>query len=156
VWSGTSTVVALGARRLPGGLRAHARLAIGLGLTAAGEVALTGLGTGSSWVRLVPGLAVAGVGSGLANAALGRLAVESVPAERAGVGSGANNTARYSGGAAGVAVVVAVVSAARGAGTDTAHGLVNGWNAATLVCACLCTLGALIAARCRPAGPARD
>jgi MFS family permease len=149
VWSATSTVVALGARRLPGRLRSHARLAIGLALAAAGEAALTGLGTGSSWARLVPGLAVAGVGSGLANAALGRLAVESVPPDRAGMGSGANNTARYLGGAAGVALVVAVVSAV-GAGGSAAPGLVHGWNGAALVCAALCAAGALIAACCRP------
>jgi MFS family permease len=149
VWSATSTVVALGARRLPGRLRSHARLAIGLALAAAGEAALTGLGTASSWARLVPGLAVAGIGSGIANAALGRLAVESVPADRAGMGSGANNTARYLGGAAGVAVVVAVVSA-MGAGGTAAPGLVHGWNGAAIVCAAMCAAGALIAARCRP------
>jgi MFS family permease len=148
-WSATSMVVALGARRLPDGLRSHARLAIGLALAGVGEAALTGLGTGSSWARLVPGLAVAGVGSGVANAALGRLAVESVPPDRAGMGSGANNTARYLGGAAGVALVVAVVSAA-GAGRPAAPGLVHGWNVATLACAGLCLAGAAIAACCRP------
>ena len=51
-----------------------------------------------------------GIGSGLANPSLGRLAVESVPRERAGLGSGSNNTARYIGGAAGVALVVLLVS----------------------------------------------
>jgi MFS family permease len=147
-WSATSMVVALGARRLPAGLRSHVRLAIGLALAALGELALTGLGIGSSWTRLVPGLVVAGVGSGLANAALGRLALESVPRERAGMGSGANNTARYIGGAAGVALVVVVVSAAGGTAAPSA--LVTGWNAATLVCAALCAVGALIAAACRP------
>jgi Major Facilitator Superfamily len=137
-------VVALGVRRLPALLSSPGRLAIGLALAGAGEIALTGLGTGSGWARLVPGLAVAGVGSGIANAALGRLAVESVPHERAGMGSGANNTARYLGGAAGVAVVVAVVSGSGG-------GLVAGWNVAALVCAGLCFLGAFVAALCRGA-----
>ena len=111
-WSATSMVVALGARRLPARLTSQARLAIGLALAAAGELALTGLGTGSAATRLLPGLLVAGVGSGVANAALGRLAVESVPHGQASMGSGANNTARYLGGAAGVAVVVAVIGAA--------------------------------------------
>ncbi|HEY2600212.1 MAG TPA: MFS transporter [Thermoleophilaceae bacterium] len=147
-WSATSVVVALGARRLPAALRSHVRLAIGLALAAVGEVALTGLGVGSSWPRLVPGLLLAGVGSGLANAALGRLALESVPRERAGMGSGANNTARYIGGAAGVALVVVVVSAAGGSAGPGA--LMDGWNAATLVCAALCALGALVAVACRP------
>jgi MFS family permease len=144
-WSGTSMVVALAARWLPQRLASPVRLAIGLALVAVGEVGLTGLGTGSSWTRLVPGLAIAGIGSGLANAALGRLAVESVHRDRAGMGSGANNTARYLGGAAGVAVVVALVSAA-GTGGDEATRLVRGWDVATLACAALCAAGALLAA----------
>jgi MFS family permease len=144
-WSGTSMLVAFGARWLPHRLASPARLAIGLALVAAGEVALSGIGTGSSWASLVPGLAVAGIGSGIANAALGRLAVESVHRDRAGMGSGANNTARYLGGAAGVAVVVALVSAA-GTGGDDATRLVHGWDVATLACAALCATGALIAA----------
>jgi MFS family permease len=144
-WSGTSMLVALAARWLPHGLESPARLAIGLALVAVGELGLTGLGTGSSWTRLVPGLAIAGIGSGLANAALGRLAVESVHRDRAGMGSGANNTARYLGGAAGVAVVVALVSAA-GTGGDEATRLVHGWDVATLACAALCAAGALLAA----------
>jgi hypothetical protein len=142
-WSATSMVVALAARSMPGRLRAQPRLVIGLAVAAAGEASLTGLGTGSIWTRLLPGLLVAGVGSGIANAALGRIAVESVPPDRAGMGSGANNTARYLGGAAGVALVVTIAS---GAGPD---GLVHGWNVAALVSAGLCALGALIVASCR-------
>ena len=144
-WSGTSTLVAYAARWLPHRLASPARLAIGLSLVAVGEVALSGIGAGSPWSSLVPGLVVAGVGSGIANAALGRLAVESVHRDRAGMGSGANNTARYLGGAAGVAVVVAVVSAA-GGGSGEATSLVHGWDVATLACAALCATGALIAA----------
>jgi MFS family permease len=143
-WSGTSMLVALAARWLPHGLASPARLAIGLAIVAVGELGLTGLGTGSSPARLVPGLVVAGIGSGLANAALGRLAVESVHRDRAGMGSGANNTARYLGGAAGVAVVVALVSAA-GTGGDEATRLMRGWDVATLACAALCAAGALLA-----------
>jgi hypothetical protein len=91
----------------------------------------------------VPGLLVAGVGSGIANAALGRIAVESVSHDRVGMGSGANNTARYLGGAAGVALVVTIASSA---GTN---GLIDGWNIAALVSAGLCALGALTVASCR-------
>jgi MFS family permease len=148
-WSATSVVAALGARQMPARVPSHMRLALGLALAGAGELALTGLGTGSSWARLVPGLAIAGVGSGIANAALGRLAVESVPRERPGMGSGANNTARYLGGAAGVALVVAVVAAV-GGGAGTPAQLVHGWNAVTLSCAGLCGAGAAVAAACRP------
>jgi MFS family permease len=142
-WSVTSMVVALAARKLPAALGARARVAIGLALCAAGEIALFGLGAGSTWTRLVPGLLIAGVGSGVANAGLGRLAVESVPPDRVGMGSGANNTARYLGGAAGVALVVSIVSSAGG------HSVTRGWNTAVLVSAGLCAFGALIVASCR-------
>ena len=142
-WSATSMVVALAARRLPGRLRSQTRLAVGLALCAAGEVALGQLSIGASWAVLMPGLVVLGIGSGVANAALGRLAVESVPHDRAGMGSGANNTARYLGGAAGVALVVAIGS------SITASGLIRGWDTAALVSATLSALGALTAVCCR-------
>jgi sugar phosphate permease len=97
--------------------------------------------------RLLPGLVILGIGSGLVNASLGRLALESVPRDRAGMGSGANNTARYLGGAAGVALVVALATGG-GAG---AGGLLAGWNTAAVVCGALCIVAALIAATCRSA-----
>jgi MFS family permease len=139
-WSTTSMVVALAARRLPGRLSSSTRLAIGLALCATGEIALSDLQVGSGWTTLLPGLIIAGVGSGIANAALGRLAVESVPPHRAGIGSGSNNTARYLGGAAGIAVVVALSP-----GTSAGQ-LIHGWNHAALVSAALCAIGAIIAA----------
>jgi len=145
-WSATSMVVAVLARRLLGRIHSYASLAIGLALCAIGEFALSGLGTGSSWAALIPGLAIAGIGSGLANPSLGRLAVESVPRERAGLGSGSNNTARYVGGAAGVALVVLLVST--GGSADAPHQLLSGWDLATIVCGALCLLGALIAVWC--------
>ncbi|WP_306324848.1 MFS transporter, partial [Streptomyces venezuelae] len=120
LWSGTAFVVALQARRLPARLSAAYQLALGFALSAAGVLALLGglEGPTASWSRLVPGLLVAGAGSGLLNAALPRLAVDSVPPERAAMGSGANNTARYIGSSAGVALMLALASA--GTGPDTA------------------------------------
>ncbi len=138
-WSATSMVVALVARRLPGRDVTAFRLALGLLLCAAGEAALIWIGARSSWAAVLPGLIVAGVGSGVGNAALGRLAVESVPHERAAMGSGANNTARYLGGAAGVALVVAI------AVRPGAAGLAHGWDMAAAVSAALCALGAAVA-----------
>jgi Na+/melibiose symporter-like transporter len=142
-WSATSTVVAVAARSLPTQIGTRARLAIGLLLAGGGELALTGLSDSSDWRRLLPGLIVAGVGTGIANAALGRIAIESVPRARTGMGSGANNTARYLGGAAGIALVVSIASAAR------AGGLADGWDHAALISAALCGLGAAIVASCR-------
>ena len=141
-WSATSMTVALAAGSLPSRLPAPTRLLIGLSLAAVGELALTGLGTGTSWTRLLPGLFVTGLGTGLVNAALGRIALESVPPGRAGMGSGANNTARYLGGAAGAALVVSIASA------GSAHALIAGWNTAALTSAGLCALGVAIVASC--------
>ncbi|MFV5994583.1 MFS transporter [Streptomyces sp. NPDC056231] len=124
LWSGSSFVVALQARRLTGRVSARHQLAAGFVLHAVAVLALLGtLGAtaapaGGVWPRLIPALVVSGVGSGLLNAALPRLAVESVPPERAAMGSGANNTARYIGSSAGVAVTIAV--AASGGGADAA------------------------------------
>ncbi|MEU7069607.1 MFS transporter [Streptomyces narbonensis] len=115
LWSGTAFAVALQARRLAGRLSAAYQLTLGFALSAAGVLALLGALEGP-WPRLLPGLLVAGAGSGLLNAALPRLAVDSVPPERAAMGSGANNTARYIGSAAGVALTLAVTPA----GPDTA------------------------------------
>ena len=147
-WSGTSMSVALATRRLLGRRNAASVVVLGFAISAAAEFALAGLTVGSSWTRLLPGLVILGIGSGLVNASLGRLALESVPRERLGMGSGANNTARYLGGAAGVALVVALVTGGGGA----ASGLLAGWNTAVVVCGALCLLAALIAAACRPTG----
>lgn len=147
-WSATSAVAAWYARRLPVRLDGRHRLMIAFGLCAVGLLALTGLAADSGWARLLPGLLIAGVGSGIGNAALGRVAVESVPADRAGMGAGANNTARYFGGAAGVAITVALVSA--GSSSPGADGLVEGWNLAAAVAAGLCLVAVAIAAVCRP------
>ncbi|MGA8117743.1 MAG: MFS transporter [Actinocatenispora sp.] len=146
LWSFTSTAVAMQARRLPARWQTRGRLVTGLVACAVGAAALGGLTPGSPWWRLVPGLIVAGVGSGLVNSALARLAVESVPHGSASLGSGANNTARYLGSALGIALVVAIVSTA---GTGHA-GLIHGWNHAALTTAVLSLAGAGLVLAYRP------
>ncbi|MFJ9692032.1 MFS transporter [Kitasatospora sp. NPDC101183] len=142
LWSGLSVVSALQARRLAGRLSAAVQLALGLLLCGLGEAALYGLHPDSTWLRLAPGLMVAGVGSGVLNAALARLAVSSVPPHRAAMGSGANNTARYIGSALGVALTIAVAGATR-PGTAPAT-LAAGADRAVLVAAAACLLGTLV------------
>lgn len=142
-WSGTSVLSALLARRIPARVSGRVQLAIGLLGVAAGQLALGGVAADSTWVRFVPGLLVAGVASGILNAALGREAVASVPAGRSGMGSGANNTARYVGSAIGVTVVAVIVAGAPG-------GAIAGWNLAVLVTAVISISGALLVLGCRP------
>jgi predicted MFS family arabinose efflux permease len=140
-WSGPSVVTALVARRLPHHWTGRARMGGALVVVAVGQLMLWGVGTGSGAGRFVPGLLLAGVASGVLNAALGRESVASVPAAQAGLGSGANNTARYLGSALGV-TVVSVVAAPSGPVTSAA--LVDGWNRAALVTAAVSLVGALV------------
>ncbi|WP_032376333.1 MFS transporter [Rhodococcoides fascians] len=153
-WSGTSVVTALLARRLPASVSGRTQLAVGLVGVAIGMVMVSGLSDNASWPRLLPGLLVAGIASGVLNAALGREAVASVPAGRGGMGSGANNTARYVGSAVGV-TVVAVVAVPAGSGArgmtqsisnHSAAALTTGWNTAALVTAAISVLGAVVVA----------
>ncbi|NJP43847.1 MFS transporter [Actinacidiphila epipremni] len=139
VWSGVSALSALLARRLAPYVTAGAQAALGLTIAAIGQGALYGLHVGGSYGRLFPGLAVGGVGSGILNAALARLAVSSVPADRSAMGSGANNTARYVGSALGVALTVAVVTAAHA--SSPAAALAAGGNHAFLLSAAACLAG---------------
>lgn len=116
VWSGLSFAMALQARRLAGRVPPRRQLALGFALHTAGVLTMLGAVGAGSWARLLPGLVAAGVGSGLLNAALPLLAVESVPAARAAMGSGAQQTFRYVGSCAGVALTIAVASSAGGPG----------------------------------------
>jgi MFS family permease len=152
VWSAVSTGTALAIRWIPG-LDGRLLLAIGLALSAAGLAAFAVLTEDASGLRLLPGMVVLGVGYGAANAALGREAVAHVPADRAAMGSGANNTARYVGAAVGVTLVVLLTVSGTPVGTP--EGLTSGWNAAALVAAGIAAAGALAVVIIRPARPGR-
>jgi hypothetical protein len=152
-WSAVSTVTALSVRWLPP-VDGRLLLAGGLAVSAVGLAALAVLQPDGSSLRVLPGLVVLGIGYGAANASLGREAVAHVPAERAAMGSGANNTARYVGAAVGVTVVVLIVASGTPAGTPA--GLASGWNSAALAGAAVAAAGALAVLLIRPrrTGPA--
>jgi hypothetical protein len=76
----------------------------GLALCGLGLLLMSGLGPASGWTHLIPGLIVAGVGSGLVNPALAATAVGVVPPRAAGMASGINTTFRQVGIATGIAV----------------------------------------------------
>jgi MFS family permease len=142
VWSATSVVTALAARWLPVRLPGRAQLGIGLLGVAAGQLTMAFAGPTWTWVAFVPGMFVAGVFSGLLNAALGREAVATVPEGEGALGSGANNTARYLGSAVGVTVVAVIAAAGEGTGVQ---GLVDSWNHAALVTVLMSVVGGLVA-----------
>lgn len=133
VWSGTAAVVAY----LSSGWvdRAGSQLAAGFVVSAIGVLAMLGALESARWAQIIIGLGIAGVGSGLINGALPRLAVDSVPAHRAAMGSGANNAARYLGSSIGVAVMVPIIS--------TGFGSVEGVDIALIVSAAVTLLGAV-------------
>ena len=114
-------------------------MAASLVLIGLGQLLVLGVETTSGPARFLPGLLLAGVATGVLNAAMGRESVTSVPPGQAGLGSGANNTARYLGSAVGV-TIVSVVAAPVGA--VTAEGLVDGGHRAVLVTAAVSLLGA--------------
>jgi hypothetical protein len=152
-WSATSVVSALGARRLPSWASPRVQLVAGLVGCAAGQLALVGLTPESPIGRLLPGLLVTGAANGVLNAALGRQVVASVPADRAAMGSGANNTARYVGSGIGITIVTVLLT--RSGAAPGAAGLLSGWNVAVLLTVGFSLVGALVVllARERTAKP---
>ncbi|MBB4303496.1 MFS family permease [Rhodobium orientis] len=140
-WSAVTIFSALGARYLPDTLSARSLTVVSILGCAAGQLLLILAERGSGWAVVLPGLFVAGVSNGILNASLGHAAVETVPAERAAMGSAANNTARYLGSAIGIALISILI-----AGTD-GKGLFTGWHEAVVVTSALGVLGAVAMVR---------
>ncbi|MFD9892340.1 MFS transporter [Amycolatopsis sp. NPDC059027] len=80
----------------------------GLALGALSLLNLLRIGPDSGYPALLPTMLGLGVGMGLLTPAVVTAAVAGIPAERAGIASGVNNTARQAAGALGVAVFGAV------------------------------------------------
>ncbi|MFI0811286.1 MFS transporter [Streptomyces echinatus] len=135
LWSGLSFAVALQVKHLAGRVAPRTQLALGFALHAVATVTMLGAIGSGTWTRLLPGLIIGGLGSGLLNGALPLLAVESVPPERAAMGSGAQQTFRYIGSCAGVALTIALAT--------SAGDMARGANIALLVSAGLAAAGAV-------------
>ncbi|WP_406236843.1 MFS transporter [Nocardia sp. NBC_01009] len=103
---------------------AHARWIIGGGLAAVGLGGIIGallVHDRASWTALVPGFVVVGAGVGLATATLSSAAVSLVPWQRAGMATGALNTAQQLSFALGIATLGSVFAErARSVLTDRA------------------------------------
>lgn len=81
----------------------------GLMLIGAGALTIAHLDARSSWQSLTLGLAITGVGVGLATPALASAALAAVPIQHSGMAAGAVNTMRQLGYALGIAVLGAVL-----------------------------------------------
>jgi EmrB/QacA subfamily drug resistance transporter len=109
--SALSFSVAAGAGRYFQTLPPRFVLGGGLALIGIASLLMARVSPGSTWTVLVPGLAVLGVGVGMANPVLASAALATVPRERSGMASGAVNTARQLGFALGVAVLGSIFTA---------------------------------------------
>jgi EmrB/QacA subfamily drug resistance transporter len=129
------------------GEKVSPRLMIGGGLflVAIGMGLLTLAGAESSWTVTLPGMLVAGVGTGLFNPALTAVALGSAPIEQSGLAAGTNDTFRQAGIAIGVAALGALVPS--GAAFDPTRHIeyVNGLHDALWAGAVVAALGAIAA-----------
>lgn len=101
--------------------------------TTAGGIALLGLaGPATPYPVLLVALAIWGTGLGMLTPALVSGAVAAVPAERSGLASAVNNTARQSGGALGTAASAAL------AGPVAGPGFLAGFQLSALAAAAVC------------------
>jgi EmrB/QacA subfamily drug resistance transporter len=81
------------------------RVALGTGMliTTVGLGSMVAMSSSSTWLVLVPGLLLTGIGIGIVNPAIARIALGVVAPQRAGMASGISNTFRTGGLAIGVA-----------------------------------------------------
>jgi hypothetical protein len=89
-------------------IQARVFFGVGLGCVGVGLLLMRGVSADSSWTTLLAGFLVAGAGIGMTNPAIASVAVGVVPAAKAGMGSGTNNTFRQVGIATGVAGLGAI------------------------------------------------
>jgi DHA2 family methylenomycin A resistance protein-like MFS transporter len=133
-------VIAPFAGRITGAVGPRLPMVVGLLAAVAGVLLLAGVDPGSSYASVLPALLLWGIGMGFLTPAVVAAAVDSVPADRAGLASGVNNTARQAGGAIGIAVCGAV------AGAPGDGGFVDGLHAIGIAVAAMWLLAAAVTA----------
>jgi MFS family permease len=102
------------------------------------------LGIHETYLTLVPGMLLGGVGMASVMSPSSAAALRGVSVERAGVGSAVVNTSRQVGGSIGIAVMGAIV--AHGiAGRQTPEAFVHGFSNALTVASVIAFAGALVA-----------
>lgn len=124
--------------RLVGRVGPRRPMVAGLLVAAAGFALLLATDEATAYVVVLPALLLWGVGLGVLTPAVVAAALRSVPPERRGLASGANNTARQAGGAIGIALYGAVA----GAPTHTAR-FVGGLHAMAVFSAVLYVVAAV-------------
>ncbi|QKT06632.1 MFS transporter [Gordonia sp. X0973] len=132
IMSVCSMVVATVSGRLSERVPVRWLIGPGLFLVGVGLLLMQGLRADSSWTHLIPGLVVAGIGSGLVNPPLASTAVGVVDVHRSGMASGINTTFRQVGIAVGIAVYGSIFSARLASGLRERLGSSSGIDPARL------------------------
>jgi EmrB/QacA subfamily drug resistance transporter len=103
----------------------------------------------SSYLQLLPGMLLGGVGMAITMTPMTAAALSSVPVDKAGVGSGMLNTFRQVGGALGIAVMGAILASASNSALDDGatrvEAFVSGLHRSLYVAAAIAFGGALVA-----------
>lgn len=107
----TTVVVASGAGWLLNRISARILIAASAGFSCLGLLAMAHLDASSSWTVLIPGLLLAAVGLGLTSTVSNEVALSSVLSERSGMATGALNSIKQAGVAAGIAAFGALFAA---------------------------------------------
>jgi EmrB/QacA subfamily drug resistance transporter len=138
-------VVAAASAQLLERVRPAALIGGGLALVSLGMLVLSMMvGTDSSWTATLPGMLLAGVGTGLFNPAVSGVALNSLPDEQSGLAAGVNDTFRQAGIAVGIAGLGALIPAKAALGQDPVA-YVDGLQSALTVGAALAAVGAMVA-----------
>jgi EmrB/QacA subfamily drug resistance transporter len=118
-----SFAVALPTGRLIGKVAMRVLLGMAMAAAAAGLASMAHLTATSTWLVLVPGFILAGIGLGITSTALASAALAAVESARAGMAAGLTNTLRQVGTATGVAVLGALYASR--VNTTTLHALAD-------------------------------
>jgi EmrB/QacA subfamily drug resistance transporter len=120
----------------------------GLAILTLSLYSFTGIAVDSTYLDLLPGFMLLGIGIALTMSPMTSAAMNAVAVEKAGIASGVLSMFRMVGGSLGVAVTGAIFQAAAGSSFETAtpQHFVDGLSNAMLVSAAVTVVGALIAA----------
>jgi EmrB/QacA subfamily drug resistance transporter len=150
--------------RVAARIGAHRSVGWAMALMGAGIASVSLFGRTATFLELMPGLAVIGIGGGL-TIPLTSTIVAALPADRAGVASAVFNASREVAGLMGVTLLGVIISARSSAlahtGHDPATAFLGGYRLALLIAGALVASGGLVAWRSlrQPAGsgsPARE
>jgi EmrB/QacA subfamily drug resistance transporter len=141
----TVALMLLSSRMAVWGQRVGPRLpmTIGPALCAVGIVALLGVGAGTRWYAVGPGLVVFALGLAVLVSPLTAAVLAAAPGDHAGVASGINNAVARAGSLLAVAAVPALAGLS-GSDYQSATAMTSGYRVAMGACAALMVLGALV------------